>query len=212
LLARRFMAMASKVDMQRLRGGWIEDDEWERITQSYKKLSDLPIWINDTAGNPVASMRSMLRRLCAEHGAIDMVIVDYIGLVEPDTDAEKRNNLVQQIDSISRGLKSIAKEFDVPVIALAQLSRGVESRQNKRPMLSDLRDSGSLEQNADVVAFLYRDDYYRQREHGEEPFVPDNTAEIIIAKYRNGPIGNVTLMFEPQHNVFYNIAFGEEEE
>jgi replicative DNA helicase len=211
LLARRFMAMTSKVDMQRLRSGWIEEGEWEQITEAYINLSELPVFINDVAGSPVASMRAMLRRLTAEHGPMDMVVVDYVGLIDPDSEGEKRNNLVQQLDTISRGLKSLAKEFDVPVLALSQLSRGVESRQNKRPGLGDLRDSGSLEQNADVVMFIYRDDYYNQRDTTlKEKFVPDNIAELLIAKHRNGPIGDISLRFEPKHNMFYGISYGEE--
>ncbi|HTK08209.1 MAG TPA: replicative DNA helicase [Ktedonobacteraceae bacterium] len=213
LLARRYMAMTAKIDMQRLRSGWIEDGEWERILTASADLSCLPIFINDTAGNPVASMRSQLRRLVAAHGTLDEVIVDYVGLIDPDSVAEKRNTAVQQLDIISRGLKSLAKEFAVPVVTLAQLSRAVESRPDKRPQLSDLRDSGSLEQNADVVMFLYRDDYYRQREASEKdaaPFLPDNIAQILVAKHRNGPIGEELLYFHPQHNLFYPITYVEE--
>jgi replicative DNA helicase len=213
LLARRMMAMKSHVDMQRLRNGWIEDDEWEMITESYASLSDLPIWINDTAGNPIASMRSELRRLSRENGGIDEVIVDYVGLIEPDEDGDKRANIVQQISMISKGLKGLAREFDVPVVALCQLSRAVESRQVKIPMLSDLRDSGSLEQDADVVLFIYRDDYYHQadaamqRSQGrdEEPYTPTNLADIIIAKHRNGPTGEIQLYWQADETMFYGL-------
>jgi replicative DNA helicase len=143
-LARRLMAMVSKVDMQRLRNGWIEDDEWEKIMETGNSLAQLPIWINDTAGNPITSIRGQLRRLIQEHQGIDMVIVDYAGLIGDSEDLSKKANTVEKMTAISKGLKNVAREFDVPVLALAQLSRSVESRQNKRPQLSDLRDSGCL--------------------------------------------------------------------
>lgn len=204
LLARRLMSMHSKVDMQRLRSGWVEEQEWEKVMNSAGRLSQLPIWINDTAGNPISSMRSQLRQLQRETGGIDLVVVDYIGLIEPDMESAKRDNLVQQVSAISRGLKTLAREFDVPVLALAQLSRAVESRQNKRPMLADLRDSGSLEQDADVVLFIYREDYYAMREQREN-YTPDNLAEVHIAKHRNGPTGEVSLYFQPDQTMFYNL-------
>jgi replicative DNA helicase len=200
-LARRLMSMASKVDMQRLRSGWIHDEEWDGIVRKAGDLSQLSISVNDTAGSPVASMRSQLRRLT---GGVDLVVIDYLGLIEPDADSGTRSNLVQQISAISRGLKGLAREFDVPVLTLCQLSRAVESRPNKRPMLSDLRDSGSLEQDADVVMFIYRDDYYRKREDPEN-FVPDHMAEVIIAKHRNGPTGDVKLYFQEDRTMFYNL-------
>lgn len=213
LLARRWMAMQSKIDMQRLRNGWIEDNEWPTISESYMTLSELPIWINDVAGNPIAAMRSELRRLSREIGGIDEIIVDYVGLIEPDEDGDKRANLVQQISAISKGLKTLAREFDVPVLALCQLSRAVEQRPSKIPMLSDLRDSGSLEQDADVVLFIYRDDYYRQTENVEKKnkgedvpdYTPTNIADIIIAKHRNGPTGAVRLYWQADQTMFYPL-------
>lgn len=203
LLSRRLMAMSSKVDMQRLRNGWVEDDEWEKVTSSYQDLSSLPVWVNDTAGNPIASMRSELRRLSQEHGAPDLVIVDYIGLIEPDVESDKRANLVQQISETSRGLKSLAREFDVPMLALCQLSRAVEQRGLKIPILSDLRDSGSLEQDADVVMFIYRDDYYAKAEKRESE--TPNQATIYISKHRNGPTGEVNLWWQADQTMFYNL-------
>jgi replicative DNA helicase len=203
LLARRLMSMSSKIDMQRLRNGWIEDDEWDTIMASANDLSTLPLWINDAAGNPIASMRSQLRRLNQEQKGIDLVIVDYLGLIEPDTDSAKRENLVQQISAISRGLKTLAREFDVPVMALCQLSRAVESRSSKIPLPSDLRDSGSLEQDADVVMFIYRDDYYAKLE-GRESERP-NIADLYIAKHRNGPTGVVSLYFQANQTMFYPL-------
>jgi len=205
LLARRLMSMQTKIDAQRLRGGWVEDDEWERVIAGISNLSSLPISINDTAGNPISSMRSQLRRYVQRKGGVDLVVVDYIGLIEPDVDASKRDNQVQIISAISRGLKTLAREFDVPVLALCQLSRQVESRQNKRPQLSDLRDSGSLEQDADVVMFVYRDDYYNKSVEG---YQPTNIAEVIIEKHRNGPTGNISLYWQPEQTAFYPLEYG----
>lgn len=204
-LARRLMAMESKVDLQRLRSGWVKDDEWESIVAAINDLSALPIFINDIAGNPITSIRSQLRSLIREHGTIDMVVVDYLGLIEPDVEEMRRANLVQQISAVSRGLKGLAREFDLPVLALCQLSRAVESRQNKRPGLSDLRDSGSLEQDADVVLFLYSEDYYALRE-GREGYTPNHITDVVIAKHRNGPVGDVRLYYQPEQTMFYNLT------
>lgn len=207
LLARRLMSMRSKVDMQRLRSGWISDDEWEIIVDSAGGLSQLSLHINDTAGNPVSSMRSQLRRLSRE-GRVDLVIIDYLGLIEPDTDTAKRETLVQQISTISRGLKGLAREFDLPVLALCQLSRAVESRGVKVPLLSDLRDSGSLEQDSDVVLFVYRDDYYAKLE--QRPSAAPNIADVYIAKHRNGPTGKVSLYFQADQTMFYPLEVTRE--
>jgi replicative DNA helicase len=212
LIGRRFAAMRSGVDSQRLRGGWIEDDEWTKIEQGLAGLSPLPVYINDTSGNPIKSMRSQIRRHLQQHPeGLDLVIVDYIGLINPDDDANKKANQEQIISEISKGLKNMAREFDVPVLALCQLNRSVESRTDKRPDLSDLRASGSLEQDADIVMFTYRDDYYHK---GEEGYVPTNLAEILIRKHRNGPTGEVVLFFRGDLTCFYTldvIAPGEEQ-
>jgi len=211
-LMRRLMAMASKVDMQRLRSGWIEDNEWDLITSKAADLSQLPIWVNDTAGNPIASIRSQLRRLVKEQGHVDQVMIDYLGLIEPD---EKSENRVQEVSKISRDLKKLAREFNVPFLVLAQLSRQVEQRANKHPMLSDLRDSGSLEQDADVVLFIYRDAYYAAQEGREVEQGKENIADITIAKHRNGPTGDAQLIFKADETMFYDLevsppAEGEE--
>jgi len=200
-LMRRMMSMASKIELQRLRSGWIEDGEWEKVCTKASDLSKLPIAINDTAANPIASMRSQLRRLIQQQGGVDLVIIDYLGLIAPDENAENR---VQEVSKISWGLKKIAREFDVPVLALAQLSRQVESRNNKMPQLSDLRDSGSLEQDADVVMFIYRDDYYAVQEKRED-YTPTNIADVTIAKHRNGATGGVQLYFREDQTMFYNL-------
>lgn len=202
-LTRRLFSMASKVDLQRLRTGWINDEEWDTIIQKASDLSQLPIRVNDTAANPIVSMRSQLRRVAQQMGGLDLVVVDYLGLIGSDGDSDSENR-VQEVSKISRGLKLLAREFDVPVLALSQLSRQVESRQNKRPILSDLRESGSLEQDADVVMFLYREDYYAEQEKRED-YTPTNEAEVSIAKHRNGPVGGVNLYFKGEQTMFYNL-------
>lgn len=200
-LMRRLASMASKIELQRLRSGWIADSEWDMVVNKLGDLSRLPMWINDTAGNPLASMRSQLRRLIAQQNGIDLVVVDYLSLIAPEEGSENR---VQEISKISWGLKKLAREFDIPVLALAQLSRQVESRQNKRPILSDLRESGSLEQDSDVVLFLYREDYYAEQEKRED-YTPTHEAEVAIAKHRNGPTGGVNLYFKGAQTMFYNL-------
>ncbi len=200
-LTRRMTSMASKIDLQRLRSGWFDEAEWGTIIEKMGDLSQLPLSVNDTAGNPIASMRSQLRRLSRRKDGLDLVIVDYLGLIAPDENTENR---VQEISKISMGLKLLAREFDIPVLALAQLSREVEKRQNKRPILSDLRDSGSLEQDADVVLFLYREDYYAEQEKVKD-YVPTNEAEVAIAKHRNGPTGGVNLYFKGEQTMFYDL-------
>lgn len=202
-LAARLLAMDSKVDLQSLRNGWIDNDEWDSITASNGRLSELPIWINDTAGNPITSMRSQLRRLFTDSKP-DLIIVDYLQLIDTPDDKKRRDNRVNEIGDITRGLKGIAKEFDVPVLALAQLSRAVEARQIKIPQLSDLRESGSIENDADVVMFLYRQDYYEEKE-GKETMTRPNEADVIVAKHRNGPTGVVTLYFQSDQTSFHNL-------
>lgn len=204
-LFRRLMSMESGVDMQRLRNGWVADGEWDAITLASGKLADLPIWINDTSGNPIASMRSQLRRLIAEQD-IDLVIVDYLQLIEMETgvSAKRYENRVQEINTISRQLKQLAKDFDVPVLALAQLSRAVESRGSKIPQLSDLKESGGIEENADVVMLIYRDDYYALQE--QRASNAPNMTDIIVAKHRNGPVGTVQLYFQADQTKFYDVA------
>ena len=205
-LMRRFIAMKSLVDLQRLRTGWVEDHEWGQIEAASTDLNQLGIYINDTSGNPVRSMRSQLKRLIARSGAIDMVVVDYLGLIGPSSEKPDYNR-VQEVSKISRDLKGLAREFDIPFIVLSQLNREVEKQGDKRPKLSDLRDSGSIEQDADVVMFLYREDYYTSQEAQEENTTPKkpDIAEVIVAKQRNGPVGVVKLLFKKEHGVFYNL-------
>jgi replicative DNA helicase len=206
-LGLRLLSMRSHVDQMRLRMGWVEDAEWGKLTDAMTGLSSGPIWIDDTGGLALSALCSRARRLHAEVG-LDLVIVDYLQLIHVTGDGKRYQNREQEIAEISRGLKALAKELDVPVLALAQLSRAVESRASKVPQLSDLRESGAIENDADVVLFIYREDMYG--DGGED--VRKNTADIIIAKHRNGPIGTITLGFEAKETRFYPIASPLEEE
>lgn len=207
-LGARLLSRDSGIASNRIRGGWLEQDDFEKLVESQNRIGEMCIHIDDTSGSPVSSMRSKLRRLKAKIGRrVDLVIVDYLGLMESEDDTPaKRENRNQEIAEISRGLKGLAREFDVPVLALAQLSRAVESRQSKIPQLSDLRDSGSLEQDADIVMFVYRDDYYAGfDEYGKSKSERPGTADIIIAKQRNGPVGEVLLKFIGSQTRFENL-------
>jgi replicative DNA helicase len=193
-LAMRALSDYSKVSMNRLRAGRVPDGEWPAIADAGNRLRDLPIFLDDTPGVACAHVRARLRRIKRRHG-LALVVVDYLQLMRGDGD-----NRTQEIGSISRGLKGIAKELDVPVIALSQLSRRVEERQDKLPALSDLRDSGELEQDADVIMFVYRDEVY----HPESP--EKGTARILVRKQRNGPTGDIRLWFREELMRFANYA------
>ena len=197
-LVQRLLSMDAGVDQQRLRTGWIEDDEWERIIYSMGTLSEATIWIDDTAGISTMEMRSKARRLQAEHG-VDLIIVDYLQLMQSLPGTARNKNREQEISEISRNLKGLAREINVPVLALAQLSRAVESRSSKIPQLSDLRESGSIEQDSDIVMFIYRDDVYNPESERK------NIADIIIAKHRNGPVGEVSLYFQASQTRFRDL-------
>ncbi|MDN6260101.1 MAG: replicative DNA helicase, partial [Staphylococcus simulans] len=207
-LATRMICSSGNVDSNRLRTGTMTDEDWNRFTVAVGKLSKTKIFIDDTPGIRITDLRSKCRRLKQEHG-LDMIVIDYLQLIM-GSGSRMSDNRQQEVSEISRTLKAIARELECPVIALSQLSRGVEQRQDKRPMMSDIRESGSIEQDADIVAFLYRDDYYN-REDGEEdddggmePVTNDDNGEIevIIAKQRNGPTGTVKLHFMKQYNKF----------
>lgn len=195
-LVQRLLASEAGIESNRLRAGTISQNEWEALSRAMGSLSEMPIFIDDTPNTSVMQMRSQARRLQAEHrGELGLILLDYLQLMEGSSD-----NRVQELSRITRSLKNLARELNVPVIALSQLSRSVESRTNKRPMLSDLRESGSIEQDADLVIMLYRDAYYN-------PDSPDrDIAEVIIAKHRNGPTGTVKLLFNPQFTQFRNLA------
>lgn len=186
-IVQRMVSSYSRIDAQRLRLGAIEDDEWGRFSEAIARLSELPIYIDDTPAASPLQVRTKCRRLQSERG-LDLVIVDYLQLMSADMRAENR---VQEVSYISRMLKALARELNVPVIAASQLSRAVEQRADKRPVLSDLRESGSLEQDADVVMFIYRDDTNAESKEPEKA----NLADIIVAKHRSGPTGSVTLYF-----------------
>ena len=197
-LAQRLLSMDARIDQQRLRTGIIEEDEWDRIVYAMDTLSESNIWIDDTASISTMEMRSKARRLQAEHG-IDLIIVDYLQLMQATIGGRRNENRVQEISEISRSLKGLARELNVPVLALAQLSRAVESRQSKVPQLSDLRESGSIEQDFDIVMFIYRDDLYNQESERK------NIADIIIAKHRNGPVGEISLYFQASQTRFRDL-------
>jgi replicative DNA helicase len=192
----RLLSMEAQVESGRLRSGRINQYEWGPLGQAISKLSQFPIFIDDTPNITVNEMRSKARRLQAEHGELGLVLIDYLQLME----GSGSDNRVQELSKVTRSLKGLARELNVPIIALSQLSRGVESRTNKRPMMSDLRESGSIEQDADLILMLYRDEYYN-------PDTPDRgISEIIITKHRNGPVGTVKLLFEPNFTRFRNLA------
>lgn len=207
-LVARILAGSSKVDSHRLQSGQLDDEEFGRIVSVSNTLSDLKIFIDDQPQIPISTLRSRCRRLKRQHN-IDMIVVDYLQLMRGSS-ARKNESRVQEISEISMGLKTVARELNVPVIALSQLSRGVESRDNKRPMLSDLRESGSIEQDADVVMFLYREDYYLEKALGVSP-TPEQleelekvkgVTELLISKNRKGPTTTVRLAFDAPTTTF----------
>lgn len=203
-LVMRMLSSEARVDAQRFRNGFLTRDEWGRLAEAIGTLSEAKIFIDDTPGVSPLEMRAKVRRLVAEQRKLDLIVVDYMQLM---TGSGKRNdNRQQEVSQISRELKALAKELGVPVIALSQLSRAPEARNPPRPMMSDLRESGSIEQDADVVAFIYREDYYKKGE-GEIKEEDQNVAEIIISKQRNGPTGTVKLAFLKEFTKFENSYF-----
>ena len=194
-LVNRMFSMESNVDSQKLRTGQMNDQEWERLIESAGVIGKSSLIIDDTPGISIAELRSKCRKYKLEHD-LSMIIIDYLQLM---TGSGKGDSRQQEISDISRSLKALARELSVPVIALSQLARAVEQRPDHRPMLSDLRESGAIEQDADVVMFIYRDDYY---DHDSEK---KGIAEIIIAKQRNGPIGTVELAWLPEYQRFVNL-------
>ncbi|MGG0185420.1 replicative DNA helicase [Bacillus rhizoplanae] len=201
-LVMRMLCAEGNIDAQRLRTGSLTSEDWAKLTMAMGSLSNAGIFIDDTPGIRVSEIRAKCRRLKQEHG-LGMILIDYLQLIQGS--GKSGENRQQEVSEISRTLKGLARELEVPVIALSQLSRGVESRQDKRPMMSDIRESGSIEQDADIVAFLYREDYYDRETENK------NTIEIIIAKQRNGPVGSVELAFVKEFNKFVNLErrFGE---
>lgn len=206
-LVNRMLCAEGSIDAGHLRTGTLSEEEWQSLIVAMGSLSKANIYIDDTPGIRIAEIRAKCRRLKQEKGNLGLVLIDYLQLIE-GTGRESRQ---QEVSEISRQLKKLAKELKVPVIALSQLSRGVEQRQDKRPVLSDIRESGSIEQDADIVAFLYRDDYY-DREDGEddddhESAGEDNVIEVIIEKNRSGARGTVKLLFIKEYNKFSSLSY-----
>lgn len=195
-LVQRLLCAEANVDAGRMRTGKLEADDWEKLTMAISTLSEANFYIDDSPTITVSEIRAKCRRLKKEKG-LGLVLIDYLQLIQGRS--KNSENRQQEVSEISRTLKAIARELEVPVIALSQLSRSVEQRQDKRPLLSDLRESGSIEQDADIVAFLYRDDYYNQDSEKK------NIIEIIVAKQRNGPVGTVELVFLKNYNKFVSL-------
>ncbi|MCI2253578.1 replicative DNA helicase [Domibacillus sp. PGB-M46] len=195
-LVMRMLCAEGNINAQSLRTGALTDEDWRKLTMAMGSLSNSGIYIDDTPGVRIGEIRSKCRRLKQEQG-LGMILIDYLQLIQGN--GRSGENRQQEVSEISRSLKALARELEVPVIALSQLSRGVEQRQDKRPMMSDIRESGSIEQDADIVAFLYRDDYYDKETENK------NMIEIIIAKQRNGPTGTVELAFVKEYNKFVNV-------
>ncbi|PCI23097.1 MAG: replicative DNA helicase [Piscirickettsiaceae bacterium] len=196
-LAMRMMSSLGRIDQHKVRTGQLDDDEWPRMQSSINLLAEAKIFIDDTAALSPVEVRARARRLMKEHGQLGLIVLDYLQLMQSPSSNESR---VAEISDISRSLKALAKELNVPVVALSQLNRNLEQRPNKRPVMSDLRESGSIEQDADVIIFIYRDEVYND----ESP--EKGVAEIIIGKQRNGPIGTCRLTFLGQYTRFENYA------
>ena len=194
-LVQRIISSTAHVDLQKIISGNLADDEWIQVVNAMGPLSRMEIYIDDTAGISMMEMKAKCRRLKVEKG-LDLIVVDYLQLMQVDGRVESRQ---QEISAISRGLKGLAKEMECPVLALSQLSRAPELRSDHRPILSDLRESGAIEQDADVVLFLYRDEYYDKESEKK------NIGEVIIAKHRNGPTGSIELVFKQEYTKFLNM-------
>ncbi|MDR3491713.1 MAG: replicative DNA helicase [Gammaproteobacteria bacterium] len=193
----RLLSSLCRIDQLRIRTGKLEDEDWPRISSTVSMLSEAPLFIDDTPALSPVELRARARRLTKEHGQLGLIVIDYLQLMQVPGNNENRT---AEISEISRSLKSLAKELKVPVIALSQLNRGLEQRADKRPVMSDLRESGAIEQDADLIVFIYRDEVYNENS-------PDKgTAEIIIAKQRNGPIGKTRLTFLGQYTCFENFT------
>lgn len=206
-LVNRMLCAEGSIEASHLRTGQLSEEEWQNLIVAMGSLSRANIFIDDTPGIKVSEIRAKCHKLAKEKGNLGLILIDYLQLIE----GTGRENRQQEVSEISRQLKKLAKELKVPIIALSQLSRGVEQRQDKRPVLSDIRESGSIEQDADIVAFLYRDDYYeREGEEDEESAANRNVIEVIIEKNRSGARGTVELLFIKQYNKFSSLSPREE--
>lgn len=200
-LAMRMLSSVGQIDGNKLKSGRLEHSDWKRVNESISRLSDTKMYIDDTPGMTIGEIRAKARRLASSTEGLGVIVIDYLQLIMGSS--KNSNNRQQEVSEISRSLKTLAMELDVPIIALAQLSRSVEGREDKRPLLSDLRESGSIEQDADIVAFLFREDYYK-----EELAIDSMTSksEFIIRKHRNGPVDTVNLIFKRDTSTFRNYA------
>jgi len=198
-LAMRMLSSLGQIDQSRLRSGRMNDDDWPRLTSAIALLNEAPLFIDDTPAMTAIEIRARARRLKREHG-LSLIVIDYIQLMQGNS-SSRNENRATEISEISRSLKALAKELEVPVVALSQLNRSLEQRPNKRPIMSDLRESGAIEQDADVIVFIYRDEVYNE----DSP--EKGKAEIIIGKQRNGPIGTVALTFQGKYTRFENFAY-----
>ena len=195
-LVKRMLCSEAEVDSSRVTSGNLQPKDWEKLVEAMTRLSDARIYIDDTSGITSIDIKAKCRRLMMEEKELGLIVIDYLQLMEGGGNPNDRN---QQISAISRSLKGLARELDVPIIALSQLSRGVESRPDKRPMMSDLRDSGAIEQDADIVMFIYRDEYYNRDDVNNK-----GKAEVILAKHRNGAVGTIELLFQSNITKFKN--------
>ena len=204
-LAMRMLASAGQIDQNKLKTGRLEHNDWKRVNEAISRLSDSNLFIDDTPGMTIGEIRAKCRRLSSSENGLSMVVIDYLQLINGS--AKYAGQRQQEVSEISRSLKTMAMELGIPVIALAQLSRSVEGREDKRPLLSDLRESGSIEQDADIVAFLYRDDYYNK-----EAAIDENTSksEFIVSKHRSGPTATIELIFRRNTATFVNYVNREE--
>ena len=204
-LAVRVVGSIARIDQGHLRTGKLSDDEWPRLTEAIEKLRNVSLHIDETPGLTPTELRANARRLARQCGKLGLIVVDYLQLMSGSAGSQGENRATE-LGEISRGLKMLAKELQCPVIALSQLNRSVETRTDKRPMMSDLRESGAIEQDADIIMFIYRDDYYNK--DSKEP----NVAEVIIGKQRNGPTGTVKLYFQKSQTRFESLALGSSDD
>ena len=205
-LVTRMLSTVGQIDMGKLQTGRLEHQDWKRVNEAISRLADTKMFLDDNLGQTVNEIRAKCRRLANSEDGLDVVIIDYLQLI--NSTSKYAGQRQQEVSEISRSLKTMAMELNIPVIALAQLSRNVDGREDKRPILSDLRESGSIEQDADIVAFLYRDDYY----HPENAIDPVTSAsEFIIGKHRNGPTGKIDLIFKRNTSTFCNMDREEDE-
>lgn len=202
-LAMRMIASAGRVDGNKIKNGYLSHDDWKSINEGVAQLASTNIYIDDTAGITIGEIRAKCRRLANSKEGLGLVVIDYLTLIQGSN--KYQGNRQQEVSEISRSLKTMAMELEVPVIALAQLSREVEKRENKKPIMSDLRESGSIEQDADIVSFLYREDYYKKNEEDEEVYSDNSKVELIIAKHRNGPVDTVNLLFQKSTSTFVSL-------